>query len=708
MARDIEARLKLTAVDRTQKAFNSVSKNLDRIDRKTAQIERQNSLVGRAERGMAAYGRATVAALAPAAVAYGSAQAVVRFASVERAVNRIGITADATAAQTKSAFAVIDKAAFDYAMTQDQVTAGLDSLVAAGRDLPSALSFLPSVTATAQAAGAEIVDMATTADALGNSFGITGDKMQGAFDILVKAGKAGKFELKDMARFVPTLAPAFEVLGYRGEEGVMKLAAALQIVRQRTGSSEEAATSFANVLQKMETEETANKFSKFGIDIRAEMQKARDEGADLLDVFVRLAKEAVDGDLSKLPQLFGDQQVLVGIRALIAGGDDLGKMFERLGDAAGETGKDLARVLDDSQAKIDRMGASWDTLVKNVGSGVATVASPVMEFINDDVERSNARAKGYDAARVGDQSDRDINNDFYKRYQQIYPETMTGDFFNPLSQFNADRQTAIERLGRGEAGSIYDELDRIARSRQGGRFPSAEQSTPRAEAWGQIAKPIPRNVAIDATAVMSPAEQRASYGRGRVAGEKRTIAARAQPAIDERDFDPWISAPSMGIRVGPWTSSDAQAQAADRRWKQITEEYQLRPQTSVIRDEKSESTVRGESPAMTLGSVTAEADALRQALDEGAQSVGKGGQDAKLALDQAGLQLPDLGSQAGQRLAAAVIAALTGNMTQLGAQIASGFNANARAPAAPAAGRLPQASGNMGQSNPNAGVAGVP
>ena len=62
------------------------------------------------------------------------------------------------------AIRTVDRAALDYSMTQDSVTDGLESLVASGRSLDDALSFLPSVAATAQAAGADITDIATTAE----------------------------------------------------------------------------------------------------------------------------------------------------------------------------------------------------------------------------------------------------------------------------------------------------------------------------------------------------------------------------------------------------------------------------------------------------------------------------------------------------------------------------------------------------------------
>jgi len=73
--------------------------------------------------------------------------------------------------------------------------------VAAGRSLPEALAFLPSVVRTAQASGSDVTDIAKTADAVGAQMKIRAEDMQQAFDAMAKAGKAGEFELKDMAEY---------------------------------------------------------------------------------------------------------------------------------------------------------------------------------------------------------------------------------------------------------------------------------------------------------------------------------------------------------------------------------------------------------------------------------------------------------------------------------------------------------------------------
>ncbi|WP_027057366.1 phage tail tape measure protein [Mesorhizobium loti] len=382
--RTIEAVLRLSAKLGPTGAFCQLSGKLNQVNQKALAFNKTQGLMARnsalaanAVRGLLAYG-----------VVRGTSALVTNFASAERRLNRIAINADAGKDKLAEMFRTVDRAALDYSTTQDSVTDGLETLVAAGRNLDDALSFLPAVTATAQAAGAEITDIATTADSIGTNFGIAGGQMQRAFDILVTSGKQGKFELKDMAQYIPSLAPAFAALGYKGEQGLGRLASALQTIRIREGDASEAATDLQNVLQKMESQETVKNFAKFHINLPDELAKARKEGKDLLDVMIELTDRATKGDLSKIPRLFTDLQVQKGMRALVQGKDAFHQFVADLDHVDGSTLRDLGKILDDNQAKIDRMGASWERMMRAIGSGIAPAATGAMDFVSSNMDKA--------------------------------------------------------------------------------------------------------------------------------------------------------------------------------------------------------------------------------------------------------------------------------------------------------------------------------
>ncbi|TCR69690.1 phage tail tape measure protein [Bosea sp. BK604] len=330
---------------------------------------RASTLAIGAQSRLAAIGRNQLVTLGgPAALAASYKQ----FADVDRQISRVGITANASADELSGVRGQIEGIAYETAQSSGKVTGGLDVLVAQGRTLKESLEFLPSVARTAAAAGAEVEDIAKSADAVSSNFKIAGKDMQAAFDVMAEGGKAGQFELKDMARYLPSLAPASSAVGFTGQRGLTDLVAMLQVMRKGTGSAEEAVASMSNIFQKMESEETTKRFSKFGVDLAAGMAKGRKEGRNLIEVFEELANQALKGDLSKLPQLFSDAEFARGVRALLTYRGEWQKLSNTIGETAtGSVARDLTKVTKDARAQIDRMFGALENRAVQLGGFLA-------------------------------------------------------------------------------------------------------------------------------------------------------------------------------------------------------------------------------------------------------------------------------------------------------------------------------------------------
>lgn len=434
---------------------------LSRRDRalERVMIERETSIEERRQR-VAMWAARGGAALAVAGVAAG--KAYMNFADVERRINRIVLNADKGVESIRPTMATLQTVAAETRMSFADATEGLETLVASGRSLEDALGFLPAVAVTAQASGAAISDVALSADSMAGSMQIGAAEMQRAFDILVSGGKAGKFELRDMSQYLPSLLPAFAALGYKGTEGLQKIVAILQVMRNQAGSSGEAATYLGNVLNKMYSEETSNKFKKFGIDIRKELDLAKASGKDLIDVFVEMAGKATKGDLAKLPMIFTDSELQKGMRALITQRPELEKLFKELGNVDGTALRDVNQIFEDSASKIQKMSNLWSKFQTQIGSGVATVANPALEAVTDAIDDNAAGALGKKQFR----DDLDYNNharEFRRRYREINPEAW---FF----QVNEALAQALAAVGRGQAKTIFDGLILDEGRRAGGQI----------------------------------------------------------------------------------------------------------------------------------------------------------------------------------------------------------------------------------------------
>lgn len=334
-------------------------------------------------------------AVATGAIAVGTT-AVKNFAAFEREMGRIGTTAGATVAETVKASDDVQALAKRFALPLEEAVSGLDTLTASGMDLDEAMAFLPSVLATAQASGAAVNDIANTAQKASSALKIEAGDLQKAFDIMVSGGKAGQFELKDMAASIPTLANSFANLGYSGQEGLQKLIAILQTLREDTGSAGQAATQAQNIFSKMFSQETEKNFRDFGVNIRDEVDKAVKTGEGAIEAYVRISRRVMaDNPSAKLVDLFADQEFQLGMQSLMTSADSYEKFLKAVngGEVDGTVFRDLERFTTDTTASIQRLSSSWDGFMKSLGGSIAPAASGALDALTNEISYQDAVSK---------------------------------------------------------------------------------------------------------------------------------------------------------------------------------------------------------------------------------------------------------------------------------------------------------------------------
>src|SRR5690606_7621806 len=140
---------------------------------------------------------------------------------------------------------------------------GVDTLLGLGAALPQAMDAIEPIGRAATAYNAEINDLASSTWASLSNLNVEARETGRTLDIMAQAGKAGAFELRDMAQYFPQLTGAFNALGQRGTRAVADLSAALQITRRDTGDAATAANNLQNLLNKINTKDTIKNFSKF-------------------------------------------------------------------------------------------------------------------------------------------------------------------------------------------------------------------------------------------------------------------------------------------------------------------------------------------------------------------------------------------------------------------------------------------------------------
>lgn len=209
--------------------------------------------------------------------------------------------------------------------TSDIIASGSGQMIAAGVDRSLIDASIGSIGRAATAANAEFSDMASVATSLLQSLKLPADQLDDSLGALVVAGKEGAFELKDMARYFPTLTSQMAKFGVTGREAVNFLGAALQIARKGTADPAEAANNLKNFLSKILAPATIKNFAEAGVDIQKVMEDAATKGINPI--------EAVMQKIVKLTGVSGteiDKLMKKAKASGLEGADALGYVREQL------------------------------------------------------------------------------------------------------------------------------------------------------------------------------------------------------------------------------------------------------------------------------------------------------------------------------------------------------------------------------------------
>lgn len=360
--------------------------------------------------GLAALGQ-RIGVLGGIAASISFAAPIASAAEWDTALRDIAVTAGYSGQAAEAYVARISGAYEALALRVGQASASVaetaGQMIASGMAEDKVNRLLPIVGKVATASRAAMGDIGAAAATLADSFKVADGQMEGALTSLVVAGKAGNVELKDMAKYLPSLGPAARNVGLAGREGVATIGAALEVVRRGAGDTATAANNLKNLLAKSLAPDVAKNFRKFGVDIGAAMKDAAAKGMDpfetMLAKIVRItgisqdeiqqvygkakmagmtdagALEAVRkkveaiGGAAKIAQIFGDQQAIEALLPLLAGLDDYKAIKAQMLAAGGDLlAADFGTQMAAAQKQLDRFGEIGTQAMHRVGKAFAT------------------------------------------------------------------------------------------------------------------------------------------------------------------------------------------------------------------------------------------------------------------------------------------------------------------------------------------------
>lgn len=258
----------------------------------------------------------------------------------------------------------------------EDMRSGLDALLAKGMTLDAATAAIGPAGRLATAYKVELPDAADAAFASISNLKVASAETAQIFDAMAAAGNAGGFEVRDMARFFPSLTAQMQALGEKGVPAVADLSAALQVAMHTAGNADEAGNNIQNLLGKINAPGTIAAFKKnFGIDLPAAMKKLQDQGMSSMEAIATLTKQATKGDMKRLGFAFEDQQARMGILALIQNMDEYKRIRAQAMQSGGTVDRQFnQRVARDATVQWRAFLASASSL----GIVLGTTLLPVM------------------------------------------------------------------------------------------------------------------------------------------------------------------------------------------------------------------------------------------------------------------------------------------------------------------------------------------
>lgn len=241
----------------------------------------------------------------------GAAYAAVKSAAaMETRLARLGITADKSNAEMRALNEEIYKIAQNRSInvSADAIMSGLEQIVAKTGDFDAAAANIKNLGLVISATGAAGEDAGAMIADLIEKFGIKKpDELLQTLDLLASQGKAGAFELADLATQGNRVMSAYAGIGRTGKAATAELGALMQIIRKGVGSSEQSATALEAYMRALNDVQTRKRLKSVGVSLfEADDPTKMRSAVDIMKDVIIKAK----GDVSKIGRVFTSSEAM--------------------------------------------------------------------------------------------------------------------------------------------------------------------------------------------------------------------------------------------------------------------------------------------------------------------------------------------------------------------------------------------------------------
>lgn len=321
----------------------------------------------------------------------------------------------------------VDRALQDGGGTRESAADALNALVASGAFQDAeALDALGPVLKTAHASGSSAADIAGMAVAMRNN-GVAVPDLQQGFDMALRGGQLGSFELRDMARWFPQQLALARGAGLGGLDAVRSLTGLNQVSRATAGTPDEAGNNLVNLLQKLNSRELRKTMAdtvkpKAGDPLTADdefdwsafMVQRRQQGLSAVDALGEVLDRQVGNDAqysevmaklessqndaekrmlleraaniaenSAIGEVFADRQALMAAIALRSGKDRRQSIDAELGRSSGTVERESQFVREQTWSKAKDLQNTADRANENAYNSLSGPIGALTENVNE-------------------------------------------------------------------------------------------------------------------------------------------------------------------------------------------------------------------------------------------------------------------------------------------------------------------------------------
>lgn len=389
---DLTTKLDINVGGNFNRRLSDNSRSLQRFSQNG---QRQLNLLSRSARGISSgldrIGNRYTALLTGAAGA-GTARFLI---GLEKRFERIGIQADISSEQVdslkKEIYATAQAA--NRRIDPSELTAAVEEIVEKTGDLKFAQDNLDNLAASISATGAMGRDIGGLAAEF-QKMDIKQPKLVAeALDILTVQGKEGAFTLENLATLGSRVTTAYTAMGRTGVPAIREMGAALQVIRQGTGTSEMAATAFEALLRTLSDPEKVKVLQSGGIQIFE--PDALKNGQEILRPINELMEEIVkrtSGKKTILGKIF-DAEAVRAFNAALGEFNRSGEMesLERFYNvqADGTTiQRDSERAAKTADAAMQSLYTAWQKFADaNLTQHIQSLAGAIDQLEPETVDR---------------------------------------------------------------------------------------------------------------------------------------------------------------------------------------------------------------------------------------------------------------------------------------------------------------------------------